>query len=43
MKDVVILLLNKVKVVSITPSAKVDFFFYSFFFFLLLFISELLL
>lgn len=42
MKDVVILLLNKVKVVSITPSAKVDFFFYSFFF-LLLFISELLL
>lgn len=42
MKDVVILLLNKVKVVSITPSAKVDFFFYSFFFFLL-FISELLL
>lgn len=43
MKDVVILLLNKVKVVSINPSAKVDFFFYSFFFVLLLFISELLL
>lgn len=42
MKDVVILLLNKVKVVSINPSAKVDFFFYSFLL-LLLFISELLL